>query len=269
LGHAVDADCAERDISRSAKWRVFIRFLSQEYLIVGQRPISFVPKTALALLALGFALQIGWHFCMRTTQIKAEDLPPAPSLSSLNIASFGEQIALAKVLMLYVQSFDGQSGVDVPFRSLNYENLQAWLSRVLELDPPAQYPLFAAGRIYADGVSEAKQRQMFNFIYQQFLIDPDHRWPSLAYATVMTKHRLKDLPLARFYARAIRLNATGKDVPNWAKQMEIFILQDMNELESAKVLLGGLLDSGQITDPHEAHFLQEKLTEMEQQEKHK
>lgn len=235
-----------------------------------ERPVSFVPKAAILLLALGLVLQIGWHFfSMRQTQIKAEDLPPAPSLSSLNIVSVGEQIALAKVLMLYVQSFDSQAGLDIPFRNLNYERLQAWLSRVLELDPPAQYPLFAAGRIYAEGVSETKQRQMFNFIYQQFLIDPDRRWPSLAYATVMTKHRLKDLPLARFYAQAIRLKATGKDVPNWAKQMEIFILQDMNELQSAKVLIGGLLASGQITDPHEVRFLQEKLTEMEHQAKSK
>ncbi|MGZ3253550.1 MAG: hypothetical protein ACXU7D_04510 [Burkholderiaceae bacterium] len=232
-----------------------------------ERPISFVPKTALVLLAVGFALQIGWHVSMRPANAKAEDLPPPPSLSSLNIASFGEQIALAKVLMLYVQSFDSQSGLDIPFRHLNYERLQAWLSRVLELDPPAQYPLFAASRIYADGVSETKQRLMFNFIYQQFFTDPDHRWPSLAYASVMAKHRLKDLPLARTYAQAIRLKATGKDVPNWAKEMEIFLLQDMNELESAKVLIGGLLNSGQITDPHEVRFLQEKLTSMEQQAK--
>lgn len=232
-----------------------------------ERPFSFVPKSAMLLLALGLALQIGWHFRMQPSGAKAEDLPPPPSFSSLNIASFGEQIALSKVLMLYVQSFDSQSGLDIPFRRLNYERLQEWLSRVLELDPPAQYPLFAAGRIYAEGVSEAKQRQMFNLIYQQFLLDPNRRWPSLAYATVMAKHRLKDLPLARSYAQAIRLKATGKDVPNWAKEMEIFILQDMNEVESAKVLIGGLLHSGQITDPHEARFLQERLTAMEQQAK--
>jgi hypothetical protein len=232
-------------------------------LIVRERPVSFVPKTAILLLAAGLALQIGWHSFMQPAQKNAEDLPSPPSLTALNIASFGEQTALAKLIMLYVQSFDSQSGVDVPFRKLNYDRLQTWLSRILELDPPAQYPLFAAGRIYAEGVSEAKQRQMFNFIYQQFLVDPNRRWPSMAYATVMAKHRLKDLPLARSYAQAIRLNATGQDVPNWAKQMEIFILQDMNELESAKVLIGGLLASGQITDPHEVRFLQEKLTAME------
>jgi len=33
--------------------------------------------------------------------------------------------------------------------------------------------------------------------------------------------------------------------------MRIFILEDMGELESATVLLGGLLASGEVADPRE------------------
>ena len=45
--------------------------------------------------------------------------------------------------------------------------------------------------------------------------------------------------------------------------MEIFILEDMNELEAAKVMLGGLLATGQIRDPDELRFLQGRLAEIE------
>jgi hypothetical protein len=226
-----------------------------------ERPISFVPKSALLLLAFGLALQLGWHFSTPAPQAKAEDLPSPPSLLSLQL--FGEPVALSKVLMLYVQTFDSQPGIDLPYRKLNYENVKDWLTRALELDPQGQYPLFAASRIYAEAGSEAQQRLMLDFIYRQFMFDPDRRWPWLANAALIAKHQLKDLPLARKYAQAIRLQATGQDVPDWAKQMEIFILQDMNELESAKVLIGGLLHSGQITDPNEIRFLQEKLDALE------
>ena len=68
--------------------------------------------------------------------------------------------------------------------------------------------------------------------------------------------------LALRCARALREHATGPKVPNWARQMEIFVLEDMQELESAKILLGGLLESGQITDPQEMRFLQERLKQM-------
>ena len=137
--------------------------------------------------------------------------------------------------------------------------MQEWLGRILELDPPGQYPLLAASRLYGEVSGETRQRQVLEFIHQRFFDDPNNRWPWLAHAVIIAKNRLKDLPLARKYAQAIRLHATGSEVPNWAKQMGIFILEGMNELESAKILIGGLLQSGQITDSHEIRFLEEEL----------
>jgi hypothetical protein len=45
--------------------------------------------------------------------------------------------------------------------------------------------------------------------------------------------------------------------------MEVFILEDMNELEAAKIMLGGLLATGRIRDPQERRFLQGRLEELE------
>jgi hypothetical protein len=228
-----------------------------------ERPISAVPKSALLLLALALLLQLGWHFSQPPRRAVAESLPPAPTLAALRLGSLGEPIGLAKILMLYLQAFDRQPGISLPFRKLDYGKLQAWLQRILELDPQGQYPLFAASRLYGEVPDPVKQRAMFDFIYQQFLIDPNRRWPWLAQAAVLARHQLKDLPLALKYAHAIRVHATGSQVPDWAKQMEIFLLEDMNELERAKILLGGLLHSGQITDPHEIRFLEERLKQLE------
>ena len=232
-----------------------------------ERPISSVPKFALLLLALGLSAQIAWHFSRPPPQAKAENLSSPPAHSALRIAAFGDSIALAKILMLYLQAFDNQAGVNLSFRQLDYEKVQAWLGRILELDPPAQYPLFAASRLYGEVADEARQRAMLEFVYRQFLADPNRRWTALAHAAGLAKHRLKDLPLARKYAQAIRLHATGSEVPSWAKQMEIFLLEDMNELQSARILLGGLLKSGQITDPHEFRFLEQRLIELENKSK--
>ncbi|OGA08028.1 MAG: hypothetical protein A3H33_11430 [Betaproteobacteria bacterium RIFCSPLOWO2_02_FULL_65_20] len=230
---------------------------------MAERALTDVPKLVLAMLAGALALQIGLKLAHPVVPPAASDLRPPPSQSSLRLASLGDPIPLAKLLMLYLQSFDYQAVNRIPFRDLNYDTVQQWLLRVLWLDPRGQYPLLAASRLYADVPDEPKTRLMLEFVYRQFLDDPDRRWPWLAHAAAVAKHRLKDLPLARRYAAAIQQHAGGPDVPLWAKQMEVFILEDMDELETARIMIGGFLSSGTVRDPAEIRFLDQRLRDIE------
>ena len=230
---------------------------------MAERPPSDVPKAVLAILAGALALQITLKMSHPVVAPAASDLHPPPSQASLRLASLGDPIPLAKVLMLYLQSFDYQALNRIPYQALNYDTVRQWLLRILWLDPRSQYPLLAASRLYTDVPNEIKSRQMLEFVYQQFSGDPDRRWPWLAHAAAIAKHRLNDLPLAKRYAAAIQKHATGPNVPLWAKQMEIFILEDMNELETARIMIGGFLSSGTIHDPAEIRFLDRRLREIE------
>jgi hypothetical protein len=232
-----------------------------------ERPFSDVPKPAVVLLICALVVQVFWHFSHSPRQVDAENLPPPPTLFSMELTSLGEPIGCAKTLMLYLQAFDSQPGASTSFIKLDYRRVQQWLNLILQLDPPGQYPLFAASRVYGDAPDPAKQRIMFDFTYKQFFLDPNRRWPWLAHAAVMSKHHLHDLPRARLYAKAIREHATGKDVPGWAKQMDIFILEDMNEYDSAAILLTAMLRSGQISDQHELDFLQARLAKIQDKAK--
>jgi hypothetical protein len=229
-----------------------------------ERPVADVPLWITALLVLALALQISMAALQPRPSAKAENLGPPPSAHALRLASLGEPIALAKLAMLYVQAFDYQAGTRVPYRNLDYEHLEAWLARILELDPAGQYPLMSASRLYAEVPDREKQRQMLEFVFREYLKDPNRRWPWLAHATVLAKHQLKDLPLARKYAVALERNTTTLEAPMWVRQMEPFILEDMNELEAARVLIGGLLASGQITDRRELALLERRLKRLEE-----
>jgi hypothetical protein len=173
----------------------------------------------------------------------------------------GEPIALAQLLTLYLQAFDNQPGVSIPFLELDYARVVAWLGTILELDPVGQYPLLMASQVYSQVPDAARQRRMCEFVRQQFDRDPDRRWRWLAHCAIMAKHRLGDSQLALSYADAIARSA--QRASNWARQMRIFMLEDLGELESAKVLLGGLLASGEVTEPKEIHFLMERLKALE------
>lgn len=229
------------------------------------RSVGAVPRAVIALLAAMLLLQVLWQGSRPSVHARARDLPPAPSLVTLQLASLGEPVALSKATMLYVQGFDEQAGVSIAWRDLDYTRVAAWLQRALELDPRGQYPLLAASEIYGAVGDPARARLMLDFVYARFAEDPNRRWPWLAHAALVAKHRMHDLPLARRYAQAIRLQATGAQVPPWARELEVFILEDMNELESARALIGGLLRSGQITDPRELKFLSDRLEQLERQ----
>jgi hypothetical protein len=220
-----------------------------------ERPLSAVPAWLWVALVLALALQVAWHGPRGPAAAGTAGLPPPPGAAALRLASFGEPQALARIAMLYVQSR--------AHRELDYARLVGWLQAVLELDPRSDYPLFAAARIYAENPDPARARMALQFVHEAFLADPNRRWPALAHAALLAKHRLKDLPLARRYAAAIERHTTAREVPLWAKQMEIFILEDMDQLEAAKIMLGGLLQSGQIDDPAEARFLAQRLKELE------
>lgn len=229
---------------------------------MAQRPLSAVPKSVLLLLALALAAQLLWHATRPPLQAAAQALPPAPPIAMLQLAALGEPVALSKLVMLYLQSHDDQPGVRLGWRTLDYGRVRDWLARALALDPRAQYPLLAASEVYGAVNDQARVRLMLDFVYASFEADPQRRWPWLAHAALVARHRLHDVSLARRYAQAIRLRAGGPGVPAWAREMEIFMLEDMNELDSARALIGALLHDGRITDPHELAFLARRLDEL-------
>jgi len=228
-----------------------------------QRAVQSVPAWIRAALLACLAAQLGIQALRPPPAAAAQDLPPAPRAPALRAASLGEPAALARLAMLYLQAYDLGAGNALPYQRLEYGRLVQWLRAILDTDPRSDYPLFAAARVYADVEDPAKCREMLAFVHQAFLEDPGGRWQWLAHAALLAKHRLHDLPLARRYAADIQRLATGPGIPLWARQMEIFILEDMNELEAAKIMLGGLLASGRIEDPQERRFLQGRLEALE------
>lgn len=226
------------------------------------RPIALVPKKIIGILLLSLFLQGIWHFAFHKVVAKHYDLALPPQISLIKLVSLDDPITAAKAVMLWLQAFDNQPGVSIPLRDLNYHKVIEWLDVILALDNKIEYPLLAAIRFYAEVPDVEKQRAMVAYISQKFIEQPDQRWAFMAHAVYIAKHRIKDVVLALRCAKLIRQHATGKNVPFWAQQMEIFILEDMGELESAKILIGGLLESGVLDDPHQRRFLGQRLREI-------
>ncbi len=231
-----------------------------------ERSIKAVPIPVQLIVALGLALQIAWSAWPPRVTATAEALPAPLNVELWRVASLGDPIPLSRALMLWLQCFDN-GAVTIPFRSLDYAHVTGWLDTALALDKNSQYPLLTATRLYAEVSDAARQRQMLDFVYRKFLEAPTLRWRWLAQAAVIAKHSLNDLPLALKFAQALADN-TNNTVPAWARQMHIFLREDLGEVDSASILLGGLLESGTITDANELRFLSERLKRLQQRRNH-
>ena len=225
-----------------------------------QRPVSSLPRGIVVALVAALLVQLALGMLRPRPIATAQALAAPPPLALLRVAAAGEPIAASYLLTLDLQAYDNQPGISIPFRDLDYVRVIAWLSTIVDLDPRNQYPLLLASQVYAQVPDAKRQRLMLDFVQREFVADPDGRWRWLAHAAIMAKHRLHDPRLALTYAENIAQLA--RHAPSWARQMRIFILEDMGEVEAAKILLGGLLASGEIRDQRERYFLSERLQHM-------
>lgn len=225
-----------------------------------ERPLNSVPRPVLAVFAVALCLQVAWQALQPGPSARAEALGEPAATAVMRSVALGEPIALAQLLTLYLQAFDNQPGVSIPFRELDYARVTDWLDAILELDAVGQYPLLMASQVYSQVPDPARQRRMCEFVRRQFERDPDRRWRWLAHCAIMAKHRLGDARLALEYAEAI--TRLARHASGWARQMRVFILEDLGEIEAATVLVGGLLASGEVSEPKEIHFLAERLEKL-------
>lgn len=227
-----------------------------------------VPRQAPRIVAASFVAALGLQFAHSVNwqrDVRADfALPSPPSVLGFQVLSANESLAAAKLATLWLQVFDTQAGRSASWSQLDYGHLVLWLERLLELDPEAQYPLLAATRLYSEVPDVEKSRAMLDFVYARFQEAPAKRWRWLAEATILAKHRLHDLPLALKYANALADTPKEATVPSWARQLKWIILEDLGEVESARVVVGGLITGGEITDQNELRFLSETLRRLEQ-----
>lgn len=225
---------------------------------MNERPLSHLPNAILPLLIAALALQLLWHATQSRNTAQYEPLPPPPPAALFSLMALGDNLLASRVLDLWLQGHDNQPGISIPYNQLDYPRVTQWLDLSLQLDERDSYPLLTAAHIYAPVNDPSRTRIMLDFIEDKFTEHPQYRWRALADAAIAAKHKLKDLPLALRYAETLATHA-GSEVPYWAKDIRLIILEEMGEKESLRILIGGLLQNGDITDPYELRFLQQRL----------
>ncbi|MGA7178183.1 MAG: hypothetical protein WBX11_01160 [Thiobacillaceae bacterium] len=218
-------------------------------------------RIPLMILVLALALQALWKFYEPPPKAYARDLPSPPDAGWVKACDMGEHAFASQLLSLELFSHDEQPGVSLPYVALDYERVREWMAAALALDPHNSNIMLAAAQVYSEVPDPQRLRIMLDFVHKQFLLDPGSRWPYLAHAALLARHRLQDMNLALRYANDL---TAVKSAPAWARQMSLLLLTDMGEKQQAEIVLGGLIDSGMLKDEKEIAFLLNRINSGEE-----
>ncbi|HXA35218.1 MAG TPA: hypothetical protein VNW26_02700 [Steroidobacteraceae bacterium] len=182
-----------------------------------------------------------------------------PPAAVIRAATLGEDVFAGYLVNLYLQNFNVHLGSVTAIAAIDRSSVIRWLDLATALDPDTGYPLLLASRHFAETGTPAERRMMLEWVYRRFEERPNERWPWLVHAVFVARHVLNDDALAASYAAALRVQVVDPKAPSWVRQMELLLRADLGEVEDAKVILNGLVASGQIRSPAELKFLESRL----------
>lgn len=230
-----------------------------------QRSLGQIPALITAGMLAIFAVQVGYHHWYKSSLIEAyQELNQPYPVKYYKAISLGSDRLLSYLLLLGVQLHDNQKGRHINYTHLNYEVLREWLINLYELNPLSDYPAFLASRVYSQVPDTERTRQMIVLIEELFDRNPQQHWRRMTEACVLAKHHLNDLPLALRLAQKISSLPSTIELPYWARDMELVLLDELNQYESAQLLISSMLESGEIKDKDEIRFLKTRLLKIQQ-----
>jgi len=226
------------------------------------KPLNNLPNGLLLSLPL---LLIGLVLLQKTAPnqaVKIENLSEPPNIILLKNLSLNEPALTSRLLSIWLQDFDYQKGKSLNYDQLDYKKLTEWLNSIQELDQNNRYPLLSASHIYSTVKDPEKLRHIITFVEQQFKLNPEKNWPWMVKMVLLAQHKLHNNELALRLSQKLMRLTQGKKVPSWVRQMSLSVLIADEQKNAAATLIAALLQGGEIKDPAERRFLQQRFFEL-------
>ena len=230
-----------------------------------ERPMRMLPRPLLAGFVLLFVFQaVNHHLGRERLEATYQPLTRPYSADAYRAMAMGSYRLLGYLLSLRLQLHDNQAGQHFRYSLMDYDLLVDWLETLSDIDTDSEYPMLLASRIYTQTGNPERLRKILGFIERRFDDNPQLHWRRLAEASLIAKHKLKDLDLALRFADKLAKQPASVKMPHWARDFQFLLLAELNETESAIAIIEALLQSGSVKDPDERRFLREKLSDFQQ-----
>lgn len=213
--------------------------------------------TLWAVFLIVMIVQGGLWFSVRKVQAEWLNVPPLPSDSAVEAAAFGDRQLAYRSIGIMLQNLGDTGGRVTALRDYNYDMLTKWLYLTSRLDRESSYTPYIAA-YYFGGLSDTteKLRPLVKYLHNIGNSPEGEKWRWLAHAVYLARYRVEDMDMAHKMAvdLAALANRPDSEMPNWARQMPAFILNQQGEKEAALIIMLEILSSvGDKLHPNEVN----------------
>ncbi len=190
-------------------------------------------------------------------------VPPVPSKIGAMSMTLGDKEFSYRTLALMLQNF-GEMGRDTtPLKDYNYDKLHDWFFLLHDLDPISDHVPMLAAHYFGGTVVPYQSSKVVNYLSVAGKVQGPEKWRWLAQAAYLAQHRMHNLDEALKYAYQLqRLSRNYEiDMPQWARQMPVFVLNNRGEKAASRALMENLLVTEKNMHPTEVNYMKIFLME--------
>jgi len=237
-------------------------------------PGSHPRPMRLAWIALAMLLALQIVVAMRAPETWRLEASPgaAPPAAAVRLACLDETVLAAYGSALYLQGYDAQAGALLPLRTADFPAIRGWLELSFALNPHSSYPVMLAAFDYSEtahrqdalrGASVPQAPAILDFVERSFRADPGVHWRWLAHAAWVSRYVLHDDARALAQAHLLRTAPPAADIPQWARELDTYVLGRQDPTDARRALLGGLAAGTRGTSRQDLDRLAGRIAAME------
>ncbi|MCB1531503.1 MAG: hypothetical protein KDJ35_01405 [Alphaproteobacteria bacterium] len=205
------------------------------------------------------ALNVLVWFYARDISARWLNVPPVPSSVSASGAALGDQQFAYRSIGIMLQNLGDTGGRSTPLKNYDYKRLSGWFNLMDTLDPQARFAPFLAAFYF--GVVEAPEKlpPLVDYLAMVGQRSGVENWRWLAHAIFIVRWQMHDLDKA--LALSYKLAALNEpDLPLWARQMPVFVLNAKGDKAEAKSMMLQILQTSADTmNPNELNFTKDYI----------
>ena len=229
-----------------------------------ERKLSMLPLPLILFFIVSFLVQIITSLQTNELAVEYQPLKEPQSENVYKLYSLGSQSFLAHMATLKLQLHDNQAGRHINYANVAYEALSHWLILLQQLNTESEYPALLASRVFSNTQDKKQLKMILETVVELFEVNPQKNWRWMAEGAVIAKYHMQDLDFALMMARKLSKQSAQINLPDWAKDLEFIMLEEMNMIDAAIYIVEQSLNDDGVMHNDERRFLTQRLSILRQ-----